>query len=160
MPMGLTNAPFTFQIIVNKVLKDSNNKFTIAYLDDILVYSNSIEEHYEHLEHVLNRLTAIGLKLNISKSVFAQKEVQFLGFLVGHDMIRMTPKQIDKAVNFKTLENKKELRTFLGFINYLQRFIPNFSIKLEPLYKRLKKENKFELATVEENCFVLIKNDI
>ncbi|KRH93960.1 LTR Retrotransposon, partial [Pseudoloma neurophilia] len=113
MPFGLVAAPFTFQRIINHVFKEALNKFVICYLDDILIYSRTQEEHYKHLEWVFNRLGEVGLKANLKKCEFLKKSVQFLGFNINDGKFSIRSEHQKKATDFRTPSNKKEIQMFL-----------------------------------------------
>jgi hypothetical protein len=94
MPFGLTNAPATCQEMVNNALNDCLDHYAIAYLDDILIYSNSKEEHIEYMKKVLRRLKAFNLELKPEKCEFHKEEVEFLGHIVGKDGVRISESKI------------------------------------------------------------------
>ncbi len=99
MPFGLANAPSTFQHFVNDVLRPFLDIFCTAYLDDILIYSETLHEHKEHVRSVLNALKEAGLQLDVDKCEFHQTEVTYLGYVVGVDGIRMDPKKVQAIVD-------------------------------------------------------------
>ena len=94
MPFGLTNAPATFQSYINRTLRGLIDDFCVVYLDDILVFSKSIDEHYEHLDLVIDRLYRADLYANPKKCDFLQTEIEYLGFIVNQNRISMDPKRI------------------------------------------------------------------
>ena len=95
IPFGLTNAPATFQAYINKALRGLVDDFCIVYLDDILIFSKTKEEHDQHLQQIYKRLRNTELYTNPSKCQFYQKEIEFLGFIIGTQGIRMDPKRIE-----------------------------------------------------------------
>ena len=142
MPFGLYNAPATFQSIMNTILKDENWKFTIPYLDDIIVFSSNVEEHKRHLEIVLGKLKAAGLTLNSNKSKFFQKEVQFLGNIIGKNFVKPDPKKINAILDCQPPNTLRELRSFLGLANFCSPFIKHFATIASPLTDLLQGETK------------------
>uniref|UniRef100_A0A3B3HGA7 ribonuclease H n=1 Tax=Oryzias latipes TaxID=8090 RepID=A0A3B3HGA7_ORYLA len=132
MPFGLHGAPATFQRLMDKVLYDISN-FTAAYLDDIIVYSDTWEEHMKHLECVLERLQSAGLTVNPSKCDFAKAETQYLGYVIGNGMIKPQVNKVSAIEACPLPQTRKELRSFLGMAGFYQRFIPHFSTRAAPL---------------------------
>lgn len=137
-------------------------KIVVVYLDDILIFSNSFQEHINHLKVVLQALDKAGLKLNIKKCVIATRQVEFLGYLFTNQTITIPIKQRMKAINYQTPETQKELRAFLGFTGYFRRFVPNYTQKVFPLYDFLKKEKKgkIEWTNNKLDTFIKIKTAI
>lgn len=133
MPQGVTNAPSTFQRIMEKCMAGLNLKEVLVFLDDIIVFSKDLEEHEDRLLKVLNRLREYGLKLAPEKCVFAQTSVKYLGHIVSHEGVKTDPDKIAAVQTWPVPTNLKELKSFLGFIGYYRRFIKNFSRKVKPL---------------------------
>ena len=105
MPFGLTGAPATFQRFINDALREYLDQFCTAYLDDILIYSKTREEHVEHLRKVILQLRKVGLFAKISKCEFFVPETKFLGLIVGRDGFRMDPEKIKTIIEWKTPRN-------------------------------------------------------
>ena len=133
MPQGVTNAPSTFQRIMEKCMAGLNLKEVLVFLDDIIVFSKDLEEHEEKFFKVLNRLRDYGLKLAPEKCVFAQTSVKYLGHIVSSEGVKTDPNKIVAVKTWPVPTNLKELRSFLGFIGYYRRFIKDFSRKVKPL---------------------------
>lgn len=133
MPQGITNAPSTFQRIMEKCMAGLNLREVLVFLDDIIVFSKTLEEHEERLLRVLNRLRDYGLKLAPEKCVFAQTSVKYLGHVVSHEGVKTDPDKIAAVKTWPVPTNLKELKSFLGFIGYYRRFIKDFSRKIKPL---------------------------
>ncbi|KAI5150472.1 hypothetical protein ENBRE01_1516 [Enteropsectra breve] len=142
MPFGLCNAPSTFQSVMNTVLKEENWIFAIPYLDDIIVFSQSIEEHKRHLEIILGKIKAAGLSLNNNKSRFFQTEVEFLGNVISRGTVKPDPKKIQAIIECQPPNTLRELRSFLGLANFCSPFIRHFASIASPLTDLLKGETK------------------
>ncbi len=144
MPFGLANAPAAFQSHVNAMLRPYLDVFVIAYLDDIVVYSNTAEEHREHVRTVLKALLQAGLYLKLRKCEFNAKEIGFVGFVITLDEVRMEPDRIATIAEWPIPESHRDIQVFLGFANFYRRFIKGFSKIVKPLTAMLKggKEGK------------------
>src|SRR6266498_2615833 len=118
MLFGLCNAPVTFQRLMNQVLRKYLGKFVLVYLDDIIIYSKTFEEHKEHVKLIFKALRAASLMMKPKKCKFAQKELQFLGHIISAEDIRIDPDKIAKMVTLSPLSNLKELRSRLGLFSY------------------------------------------
>ena len=118
--MGLTNSPATFQAYINHALRGLVDDFCIVYLDDILVFSKTQEEHEDHLQRVCERLRGAELYAKPSKCQFFQKEIEFLGFIVGTQGIRMDPKRVQTIKEWEDHPPRsyRDLQVFLGFCNF------------------------------------------
>ena len=143
MPFGLCNAPATFQAYMNKALQPYLDVFCTAYIDDILIYSNTLEEHQEHVNLVLDALTATGLHLDINKCQFETQEVTYLGLIINTTGICMDPSKVDAILTWESPQNIKDVQGFLGFANFYRRFIKNFSRLVKPLVNLTQKDVKF-----------------
>uniref|UniRef100_A0A8P4KK44 ribonuclease H n=1 Tax=Dicentrarchus labrax TaxID=13489 RepID=A0A8P4KK44_DICLA len=128
MPFGLHGAPATFQRLMDQVLCGFTD-FAAAYLDDIVIYSTTWEEHLEHLNAVLDRLHAAGLTINSSKCVFAAAETKYLGHSIGNGVIRPQVNKIQAIGSCPLPHTRKQLRSFLGMAGFYHRFIPQFSTR-------------------------------
>ncbi|XP_039163085.1 uncharacterized protein LOC120290759 [Eucalyptus grandis] len=140
IPFGLTNAPGTFCTMMNKVLHPFLDRFVVVYLDDIMVYSRTLEEHVEHLRQVFQVLRENELYVKREKCAFAQKEVPFLGHIVRGERVRMDKAKIQSIVEWEPPTKVSGLRSFLGLTNYYRRFSRSYSIITVPLTNLLKKE--------------------
>ena len=128
--------------LCNRIMKnvlEGCDSFVTNFVDDIMVHSNSLEEHLEHLDIVLSKLTDAGMTLNRSKCRFAQTEVNFLGVRVGNGCITPDPEKVRAIRDFPLPKDKKKLRSYLGFIGYYRTFIPNLAKHIRPLTDLLKK---------------------
>jgi len=132
MPFVLTNAPTTFQEMIDAVFK--NMEGCIWYLDYILIYGGETEaEHQRLVEKVLQQCVQHGLAGNLLKSEFHVKQTIFLGHIINGQQIQMDPSKLDKMSKWPRPTKKKEVQAFLGFANYYRRFIDNYSGKARPL---------------------------
>lgn len=139
MPFGLKNAPSTFQRVMDNVLRDIIGKVCLVYMDDIIVFSTSLQEHIDNLGKVLERLKNYNLKIQLDKSEFLCKEVAFLGHIVTPEGVKPNPDKIDSIKNWPLPKTETELRGFLGTIGYYRRFIRDFAKITKPLTEQLRK---------------------
>ena len=142
MPFGLCNAPATFQRAMDQVFKKDKWKFVIPYLDDIIVFSENIEEHIQHVEIVLSKLQAAGIKLNQKKCHLFRNEIKILGYTIREGIIKMDPKRVEAIKELSLPNTISELRSFLGIANFCRDFLPKFSEIAAPLENLLKGELK------------------
>lgn len=133
MPQGITGAPATFQRLMEKAVGDMNLLQCIVYLDDLIVFGRTLEEHEERLLTVLDRLQEYGLKLSINKCQFCQPSVKYVGHIVSASGIATDPEKIKAVVNWEQPTDLKSLQSFLGFCGYYRRFIANYSSIVRPL---------------------------
>jgi transposase InsO family protein len=139
VPFGLTNAPATFQAYINRALRGLVDDFCIVYLDDILIFSKTEEEHYQHLELVIERLRRAELYANPKKCEFFKPEVEYLGFLVNKNGLRMDPSRVRTISDWRNHPPKtfRDIQVFIGFCNFYRRFIYNFAGIARPLHSLL-----------------------
>ncbi|GJS11918.1 putative reverse transcriptase domain-containing protein [Tanacetum coccineum] len=144
MPFGLTNAPAVFMDLMNCVCKLYLDKFVIVFIDDILIYSKSKEEHEVHLKLILELLEKEKLFRKFSKCEFWLQKVHFLGDVVNSEGIHVDPSKIEAVKNWKPPKTPTEICSFLGLVGYYRRFIVNFSKIAKPLSMLTQKSKKFE----------------
>jgi len=144
MPFGLTNAPVVFQKIINNILREKLDIFVVVYLDDILIFSDTEEEHREHVHWVLAALQKAKLLVEPEKCKFHTHEVDFLGHTIRPNEICMQKSKISAVREWPVPNDLKKVQAFVGFANYYRRFIKNFGIIASPLTNLTKKDNKFE----------------
>jgi len=157
MPFGLTNAPATCQALVNNVLREHLDIFVIAYLDDILIYSQDEKEHKEHVRTVLTLLQQHNLLVDPDKCKWHQEEVEFLGCLVGKDGVKMSPEKIRVVKEWPIPTTVKEIQAFLGFVNFNRQFIQNFSKIAIPLTELTKKDVTFQKGPIKGHALEAFK---
>ncbi|CAI5655207.1 unnamed protein product [Oreochromis niloticus] len=133
MPQGVTNAPSTFQRLMEKCMGDMNLKEVVVFLDDLIVFSRTLEEHEARLMKVLNRLKEYGLKLSPEKCKFFQSSVRYLGHVVSEWGVETDPEKIAALKTWPVPQRLKELRAFLGFCGYYRKFIKGYSNIVKPL---------------------------
>jgi hypothetical protein len=144
MSFGLTNAPVYFMNLMNKVFMKFLDKFVVVFVDDILVYSKTEEEHAEHLRLVLGTLREHQLYAKFSKCEFWLKEVGFLGHVISAGGVSMDPSKITSILEIKAPTNPTKVRAFLGLAGYYRKFVEGFSSIARSLTQLLKKDKKFE----------------
>ncbi|GBG92545.1 hypothetical protein CBR_g55880 [Chara braunii] len=140
MPFGLTNAPATFQRCMNDLFRPWLDKFVVVYLDDILVFSKTLQEHQGHLRQVLEKLREANFKINAKKCEWAKTQVLYLGHVLDGDGTKSEDNKIATIRDWPTPRTLTELRLFLGLANYYRKFVRNFSTIAAPLRRLLKKE--------------------
>ncbi|KAL0400063.1 UNVERIFIED_CONTAM: Retrovirus-related Pol polyprotein from transposon [Sesamum radiatum] len=133
------NATATFCTLMNQVLHGFLDEFVVVYLDDIVMYSRTLAEHIEHLRQVLARLREYELYAKVSKCLFAQETISFLGHIVERGRIRMDPKKVHAIEEWQPLNDVYDLRSFLGLANYYRRFVKGYSKIARPMTDLLKK---------------------
>ncbi|XP_073268753.1 uncharacterized protein [Populus alba] len=157
LSFGLTNAPAAFMDMMNRVFRPFIDKFVIVFIDDILVYSRSEEEHEEHLRLVLQTLRDHQLYGKFSKSEFWLESVGFLGHVVSKNGIEVDPQKVVAVKQWPRPVTVSEIRSFLGLAGYYKRFVENFSRIAAPLTKLTQKSVKFQWSEECEKSFLELK---
>ncbi|KAL4378458.1 hypothetical protein GQ457_02G023120 [Hibiscus cannabinus] len=157
MPFGLTNAPAAFMDLMNRVFHEYLDQFVVVFIDDILVYSRTEEDHDRHLRLVLQTLLENQLYAKLSKCEFWIREVVFLGHVVSSEGIRVDPKKVEAIVNWKQPTSVTEIRSFLGLAGYYRIFVSGFSKVVAPLTKLLQKGVKYEWSDARQQAFEKLK---
>ncbi|KAI5155002.1 hypothetical protein ENBRE01_3481, partial [Enteropsectra breve] len=142
MPFGLVNAPSTFQRYMTSIFAELIGKFVMIYLDDIIIFSTSINEHLTHLETVLRILADHNLEINTKKCKFVQKQVKYLGFLISEGKLSVDPDKTTPLLAIPKLDSQTNIRSFLGFTNFYRRIIEHLSIKIQPILQLLKENTE------------------
>ena len=157
MHFGCRNAPATFSRLVLKLFSGLE-MFCAAFLDDILIFSDNWEDHKRHLSAVLSRIRDAGLTLNLSKSMFAVAELDFLGYHIGCNRVQPREKKIAALLQYNRPVDRKSLQQFLGLAGYYRRFLPNFSHMSAVLSSLLRKNVEFKWSDEAEKAFVDLKS--
>lgn len=126
MPFGLQGAPATFQRLMNHVLRDLS-EFSAAYLDDVVIFSQSSGEHMSQLQQVLQCIRVAGLTINLRKCAVAQKEVEYLGHVIGFGKIKPQVGKVEAIQAFPIPMTKKKVKSFMGLVGWYRKFIPHFT---------------------------------
>ena len=163
MPFGLTNAPATFQRLMESCLSDLHLNWYIIYLDDVIAFSRTPEEHIAQLEAIFKKISDAGLKLKPSKCEFFKKQIHYLGHIVSNNGIETDPKTIEAIVKWPGPHTVHEVRKFLGFTNYYRKFVYKYAQIARPLNKLISSENakkkhkKVEWGNEQEQAFQQLK---
>lgn len=153
MPFGLTNAPPSFQALMNTIFSSLLRKCVLVFVDDILIYSPTLEAHLEHLKEVFKILDQHKLFLKQSKCSFGQQQLEYLGHIISANGGAMDPKTIEAVQNWQTPTDIKQLRGFLGLSGYYRKFIKNYGVLSRPLTDLVKKDSLFHWTVQHQQCF-------
>ena len=156
MPFGLSNAPATFQALMNNIFATFLRKFVLVFFDDILIYSATMEQHTQHLKTVLQTLRTNQLKAKLSKCTFAQPQVEYLGNIISEKGVATDPAKIADIVKWPVPLTVKKLKGFLGFTGYYRRYIKGYALICQPLFAVLKKDS-FIWGPEQQAAFELLK---
>jgi len=157
MPFGLTNAPADFQRFIDDVLHPFLDNFCTDYLDDILIYSNTLQKHRIHVKTILTALSKAGLHLKPEKCEFHRTEVAYLGIIITNEGIKMDPRKVETIVQWGSPTNLHDVRAFLGFANFYRRFIKGYSEIVTPMVRLTKKEVIYNWDKACEEAFQKLK---
>jgi hypothetical protein len=157
MPFGLKNAPPTFQRLMNKILREYLDEFVIVYIDDLLIYSKTFEEHIEHLRKIFDKLREANLMIKLKKCKFCMPNIEFLGHVVGRDGLQPDPTKIEKMENLERPTDLRTLRGVLGLFSYYRKFVKDFSSIAKPMTELLKKEVEFIWEEKQQKAFNELK---
>eukprot|EP00731_Ephydatia_muelleri_P015652 Em0009g76a len=157
MPFGLTNAPSTFQRLMSTVLAGLSWVTCLVYLDDIIIFSRTVEDHWQRLTEVLQRLKEAGLKIKPSKCHLLCKSVRYLGYVVSEKGIAADADKIKCVENWPTPTDRESLRQFLGFASYYRKFIRNFADIAAPLHALTEKSKPWHWTERCDKAFVALK---
>jgi hypothetical protein len=145
MSFGLCNAPTNFMRVMNDVFRPFLDDFVIVYLDDILVFKGTWDEHVKHVKQVLDTLQREKLYVKMSKCEFCKTALVYLGHIVGGGQLKIDPSKIEVIVKWPEPKSVTEIRSFLGAVQYWRRFIPKFSFIAAPLHALTNVKNTFQL---------------
>ena len=157
MPQGLCNAVATFQRYMNWVLRDYIGKFCAVYIDDIAIWSDSIEEHAEHVQMVLEKLREAGICASIKKSLLFADEIHFLGHIVSSHGVEPAETKVDKILAAHVPSSPSDIKEFLGLVNYIAQFLPGLSEWSTVLSNLTRKDIKFDWLPEHDEAFCNIK---
>lgn len=160
MSFGLCNAPATFQALADRVFRDMKWKEILIYMDDIIIFSKTIEEHLSKLRKVFQRLRNAGLTLKPSKCEYLKEKINVLGYSVSREGLQPDESKLIAIRNFPTPKNVKSVQSFLGLCNYYRKFIKNFSQLAKPLYEVTHKDRKFIWGGSQEEAFQILKEKL
>lgn len=155
---GVSCAPEMFQRIMEQILAECDN--VINFIDDIMIFGADEEEHDEALQKVLTVLKSRDILLNHDKCIYKVKEIEFLGHLLSHQGIRPATNKIDSLQKFREPNTSEEVRSFLGLVTYVGRFLPDLATKTAPLRELTCKDRKFEWKYEHQHCFEELKHMI
>ena len=157
MPFGLCNAPATFQRLMDIVLSGLNFEICLVYLDDVIIFGSTPEEHLDRLEKVFQRLRGANLKLKPSKCQLLRRSVGFLGHIVTPEGVAMDPSKVKDVVEWPVPQKLRDVRAFLGLCSYYRRFVKDFSTVAAPLFALTKKGRMFVWDEVCQETFDRLK---
>jgi hypothetical protein len=157
VPFGLINAPATFQALMNSIFAPMLRKSVLVFMDDILIYGKSLEDHSQHLTAVLQPLKEHKLLIKKSKCSFAQQQLEYLGHVIGVHGVATDPAKIQAVRDWPTPSSVKHLRSFLGLAGYYKRFIKQYGVLSRPLADLLKKNVLFQWTYVHQQAFEALK---
>ena len=157
LPMGLCNAPGTFMQLMNDTFRDALDRFVLVFLDDILVFSKTREEHIVHVREVLTRLRKQKLYAKLSKCELFRDEVTFLGHRIGAKGLSVSQDKISAVRDWQAPKNVADVRSFLGFANFYRRFVKNYSLIALPISELTKNDVKFAWGEEQQKAFVELK---
>ena len=158
MFFGLTNTPATFQALMNTIFVDLVAQGLVAvYLDDILVFTDTLERHREVVTEVLSRLEKHDLYLRPEKCEFEKDEIEYLGLIIRAGMVSMDPNKVKAVTQWHTPKSLKEVRSFVGFANFYRRFIKDFAKVARPLHDLTKKDVPWVWGPEQDQAFETLK---
>ncbi|MEM7375695.1 MAG: reverse transcriptase domain-containing protein, partial [Bacteroidota bacterium] len=160
MPFGLTNAPAQFMDMLNDIFRPYLDDFMVVFLDDIMIYSTTLEEHVEHVRKVLEKLRKYKLYAKASKCEVAKTEVEFLGHWISPKGLSPLEVKVKAIREWKPLEDVSDVRSFLGLVSYYRKFIPHFARIAGPLHDLTKKDTPFVFGDKEQKAFEELKTKI
>ena len=155
----ISNAPAVFQELMSVVLQGCND-FLTAYLDDIMIFSPTLEEHLKHICIIFDKLRQHNLKLKLKKCSFLKSETNYLGFVISEEGIKPDQKKIEAIRSLPVPACVKEVRSFIGMCSYYRRFIPNFSQIAEPIIALTRKYAHFKWSEIHQRAFEYLKDSL
>jgi hypothetical protein len=153
MPFGLAGSGFTFQRCMDRVLGEEAYDHAMAFIDDVVMYSNDYESHAMHLDNVFRKLLEAGFTVNPDKVFIARTEIKLLGHLVSQGDVRPDPEKITAINNYQRPISRNAIMRFLGLVGFYRAYIVGFSRIASPLSKLLKKDQRFLWGTEQQEAF-------
>ena len=160
MPFGLCNAPSTFQRLMERVLTGLHWSTCLVYIDDIILFSRTVQEHFQNLTEVFQRLKQAGLKLKPRKCHLFRNKVKYLGYVVSNKGVEADTEKIQCVLDWPTPMSPKQIRQFLGLASYYRRFIHNFAQITAPLNRLLEKGKRWQWTEQCSQAFTLLKTKL
>ncbi len=160
MPFGLSNSPLTYMRLMNNVLQGLIGKTASVFLDDILIVSQTEEEHFHKLNQVFTRLVSAGLKIKLEKCRFLQEKVTYLGHQIDSQGLRTVQSKVDVVKQFPQSTSVEKVRSFLGLTGYYRKFIKNYADVAQPLSPLLKKNTTFSWGPSQTKAFETLKDKL
>lgn len=158
MNFGLTNAPATFQHMMNDIFQDLQGVYVIVYLDDILIFSGDRASHTAHVQVVLQRLKDNDLFCKPEKCEFFQSSVEYLGMVIGKGTVAMDPAKVEAVTSWPKPEKLKDVQAFIGFANFYRCFVNGFSQLAQPLTRLMQKDTPWSWGAEEQAAFEALKH--
>jgi hypothetical protein len=161
MFFGLTNSPTTFQTMMNEIFIDMISEgVVVVYLDDILIFTKTLDEHRQVTRRVLGRPAEHELFLRPEKCEFEKTRIEYLGLIISENHIEMDPVKVAGVVEWPQPKNKREVQSFLSFANFYCQFIKDFSHHARPLFDLTRNDQKWKWDTLEATAFRKLKEAI
>lgn len=159
-PFGLATAPNAFQQLIESILRPALYKYAICYLDDVLIFSSSFEEHISHVNEVLKLLRDAQLRISWKKSQFCRERLLYLGFIVGQGELQVNQQKVEAIKMLALPRTPKQLRSFIALIGWFRRFVHDLSTKIEPLQEMNKTGMKLEWTPERVECFNSLRREL
>jgi len=161
MFFGMTNSPATFQTMMNDIFRTLIAKgIIVVYLDNILIFTETEEEHKQVVQRVLEVLAEHKLFLRPEKCEFHQKQIEYLGLVISENKVEMDPVKVAGVCDWPILENRTDVQAFIGFVNFYRRFIQDFSTIARPLFNLTRSDKAWNWDTKEQDAFKHLKTAV
>ena len=160
LPFGLSNSPANFQRLMDTVLKDLIGLECFCFVDDLVIFSSTAAEHARRLESVLQRFEEANLQLHPGKCVFAQPQVQYLGFVLSENGVSASPEKVKAVRQYPTPKNVRDVRAFLGLASFYRRLVPQFAELAKPLTMLTRKNREFSWGPSQQEAFDRLKEKL
>lgn len=160
LPFGLASSVSAFTRCLSKVFGSEYDSFLVRYVDDLLIISQSVEEHLVHIDRVLTRLSECGFTLRADKCLFFREEMPFLGYVLNNEGYKPDPRRIQAVTDFRVPSDRKEVQSFLGLLNFDRAFCENFAEIAAPLTRLLRSKTKWRWGTEELVAFERLKHEL